>query len=148
MLPLPSEGDVSEVLHHGVEDDDEEGEEEAEEHPHVDHLHVGGPGQRGGGGDEEGRDDQHPGQPDHDPDVVVLDLVVVGQVDDDEQAGGGQVGVEQLVAHPALQGHRHLAAGQGLVATFRGGGRQGRSGTSTYPTNIGCHTSGYATGGN
>ena len=55
------EGDVSaSVFGHRVEDDLEEGEEEAEDHPDVDHLEVGGLGQGRGRVEEERGHDEHP----------------------------------------------------------------------------------------
>ena len=86
-----------------MKNDLEEGQQEAEDHPNVDQLHVRGLRQRGRRRHEERRDDEHSGQAHHDPRVVVLHLEVVGQVDGQQQASGGQIRVEHLIAHSPLQ---------------------------------------------
>ena len=50
---------LGKILDQGMQDDDEEGEKEAKDHPDVDHFHVGGLGQRGRGGHKQGCNHQH-----------------------------------------------------------------------------------------
>lgn len=53
---------VLQVLGHHVGHDDEEQEEDAVEEPHVDHLDVGGDGERIGGAVEEGVEHEEGGE--------------------------------------------------------------------------------------
>ena len=53
---------IPESVHVGVEENNDKGEEEVEEKPHINHLHVGGLGQVVAHVDKHGRQHQHRGQ--------------------------------------------------------------------------------------
>ena len=76
------------------EEEYDEGEDQAEDQPHVDQLYVGGGGDLVGDGLVEGVDDQHHGDADGGRGLEVLCPEVEPTLADEHKAEGGQVGGE------------------------------------------------------
>ena len=104
MLASPC-GVLSERVNVGVQEHLHQRHEEGAEQPEVDHLDVGGGGQRVGDADEDGGEDEEAGQVDRHRCLKEEGLEVVGGEAHDADEAGGQVrghnGAEQSVRKSA-----------------------------------------------
>ena len=99
MISLPQRLDVS--LHNDVN----EGFEQVEDQPDINHLDVGRRGQALADADEQGRDDEEHGDVGRDEPLEKELLEVVGHVADDVDYEGGQEGGEDDAQQPSLDRH-------------------------------------------
>ena len=90
------------------EEEDNEGEHQAKDQPHVDQLYIGGGGDLVGDGLVESVDDEHHGDADGGRGLEVLGPEVEPTLADEHEAEGGKVGGEEVVLHPTLEHQGHL----------------------------------------
>ena len=96
------------ALDDSSQDDFEEGDDQTEDQPDVDHLHVRGGGQLLYLAGEDGGHHQHDGQVHSDGITEQTWVEEDGDVGDEEQEDGGEVGGQQLGGHLPLQLQGHV----------------------------------------
>ena len=90
------------------QEEDNEGEHQTKDQPHVDEFYIGGRGDLVGDGLVETVDDEHHGDTDGGGGLEVLGPEVEATLADEHKAEGGQVGCEQVVLHSTLENQGHL----------------------------------------
>ena len=90
------------------QEEDNEGEHQTKDQPHVDEFYIGGRGDLVGDGLVETVDDEHHGDTDGGGGLEVLGPEVEATLADEHEAEGGQVGCEQVVLHSTLENQGHL----------------------------------------
>ena len=108
ILPFTGATAAVQTLDPCSQDDLKEGDNQAEDQPDVDHLHVRGGGQLLYLAGEDGGHHQHNGQVDSDYISKEVFVKEGGGKCDEEQEDGGEVGGHQLCGHLSSQLYAHV----------------------------------------